>query len=726
MENNNLLNTVPEEENTSMKDQNADTIQPIINTEEPTNSNEFEVAEELESAKEELLKEQIIAEPSVDLEIIDELDQKEIEIPAIEPVISLETSDNETSEIIPEVIVNEVVEIEELPQPITNPIAEISHETQAEELISQIEAEEIDEIDEEDDSQLQFNKEDIEIMSLEQLVELLEKTVVHKVEKIKSKVSVIRNCFTVKIREEKNIIKEAFLANGGVLEEYIDEPTAVENRFNEAFKIYKAQKARLNEQIEKQKNENVALKTELLASLKELIESDEPLKKTYDSFKEIQETWKKIGPVPQSEVNNLWQNYHFYVERFFDKVKINKELRDLDLKKNLEQKIQLCEKVEELLLETSINKTFKLLQQYHEEWKEIGPVMDDKKEEIWERFKTASDTINLRRKEHYEEIQGELQNNYSAKLVLCEKAEEITLKDCNSINEWNNASEEVTELLKVWKTLGPAPKKLNDEIWERFKSKLDLFFANKKAFLQKIKDHQLNSYNLKINLCLEAESIATRTDWKKATEELLKLQKEWKEIGSVPKKYSDQIWKRFRIACDAFFAAKSTHFSSQHEHEDDNLKAKEDLLLKIQAFEMGNDRNENLNTLKEFQRQWMEIGHVPTQEKDRLYLSFKNLVNKHWEILKASSSDNRANNYKSYVNELIDSPDGNQAIEKERRFLQNKVTKLREDAALWENNLGFFANSKNAIVLKQEFEKKIELAKLEIKSIEEKIKLLHK
>jgi len=672
MENTNTLNTVPEEENQPITEINADTL--------------------------EIKEEPIIDEP------IDE--------PLIEPTAIVENIEAT------EVVVETIPEI----------ASSIEEEVNAH--IEQIEAkqEEIEEEDEldEDESQIEFNAEEVEQMSIEQLVELIEATVVHKIEKTKSIISAIRTSYTNKLRDEKNAKKQAFIEQGGVVEDFIDEPTALEYRYNEAFKKFKLEKARINEKIEKQKIENVQIKNELLEKLKVLVDSTDLLKTTYDSFKEIQEAWKKVGPVPQSEINNLWQNYHFYVERFFDKVKINKELRDLDLKKNLEQKIQLCEKVEELLLETSINKSFKLLQQYHDEWKSIGPVTDDKKEEVWERFKNASDTINQRRKEHYEELQSELLNNYNAKLLLCEKAEEITAKEWNTIKEWNDVSEDVTELLKVWKTLGPAPKKLNDEVWEKFKSKLDLFFANKKAFLQKVKESQLNNYNLKINLCHEAEAIIERTDWKKATEDLLKLQKEWKEIGSVPKKYSDQIWKRFRAACDAFFAAKSTHFSSQFEHEDENLKTKEELLEKIKAFEMGTNRNENLNTLKDFQRQWMEIGHVPAQDKDRLYKSFKELVNKHWETLKTTSSETKTNNYKSYVNELYESGGGNQAIEKEKRFLQNKLTKLKEDITIWENNLGFFSNSKNAQLLIQEFNKKIDLAKNEAKEIEDKIKLLQK
>lgn len=673
-----MLNTVPEEENSLQMEVNADTQEPI----EPQQS-EQPVAEEIKIGKP-------VEEPATAEAIVPEM--------VIEPTIAEE-------------------EKTELPVD----MEASKHIREIEETVNDEEDE-----DDEDENQLQFDVEEIDNMTIEELVELLETTVTHKVEKIKAKVAAIRNSYSSKVRLEKNAKKQAFIDNGGNIEDYKDEPTALEYRYEEAFKTYKTNKNRLNELLEKQKQENVALKTELLTKLKELIDSDEPLKKTYDSFKEIQDTWKKIGPVPQSEINNLWQNYHFYVEKFFDKVKINKELRDLDFKKNLEQKIQLCEKVEELLLETSINKSFKLLQQYHEEWKSIGPISDDKKEEVWERFKNASDTINQRRKEHYEEIQGELQNNYNAKLVLCDKAEDLTAKEWSTIKEWNDASEEVTELLKVWKTLGPAPKKLNDEVWEKFKSKLDFFFASKKAFLQKVKENQLNNYNLKIDICLQAEAIKDRTDWKKATEDLLALQKEWKEIGSVPKKYSDQIWKRFRAACDSFFEAKSAHFSNQHEHEDENLKAKEELLEKIKAFEMSDDRNANLNTLKEFQRQWMEIGHVPTQEKDRLYKTFKELVNKHWEVLKATSAEHRSNNYKNYVNDMLEHSDGGQVLDKERRFLQNKMTKLREDIAIWENNLGFFSNSKNAQILIQEFEKKIELAKQELKNIEDKIKILQK
>ncbi len=699
MENENTLNTVPNED-----------TQPILDVNTDTNANTGETNDGIapEIITPEIIAEEIVAEEIVAEEII-EKPEEVVEVEAIEEPVKAE-------ETIPETVESPVVE----------DVPVIADTTVATEIVEEKTEEKVEEEDEEDDSYSEFSMEAIDHMSPEELVVLLEETVKHKAEKIKSKVSAIRNSFSAKTREEKAAKKQLFIDNGGVAEEYTDEPTALENRFNEAFKIYKSEKARLNEILEKQKIENVAIKNELLAKLKDLVESNDLLKTTYDSFKEIQETWKKVGPVPQSEINNLWQNYHFYVERFFDKVKINKELRDLDLKKNLEQKIQLCEKVEELLLENSINKSFKLLQQYHDEWKAIGHVIEDKKEEIWERFKNASDTINLRRKDHYEEMQTEFLGNYNAKLVLCDKAEEITIREWNTIKEWNDVSEEVSELLKVWKTLGPAPKKLNDEVWETFKSKLDLFFANKKAFLQKVKESQLNNYNLKINLCNEAESIATRTDWKKATEDLLKLQKEWKDIGSVPKKYSDQIWKRFRAACDGFFAAKSAHFSSQFEHEDENLKLKEELLEKIKSFEMGDNRNENLNTLKEYQRQWMEIGHVPAQDKDRLYKSFKELINAHWEILKASASETRSSNYKSYVNDLMDNGDGNHAVEKERRFLQNKLTKLKEDISIWENNLGFFAVSKNAQLLIQEFNKKIENAKLEVKEIEEKLKIIQK
>ena len=352
-------------------------------------------------------------------------------------------------------------------------------------------------------------------------------------------------------------------------------------------------------------------------------------------------------------MNNLWQNYHFYVEKFFDILRINRELKDLDLKKNLEQKIKLCEQAESLLLQDSVKQSFKELQDLHEKWKEIGPVPEDKKEELWERFKNASDQINQRRREHYEQIYAEQQNNYNAKVVLCEKAEEFTAQPATNAKEFNAISDQLTELLKVWKTLGAAPPKVNEEIWNRFKGTLDKFFEKKKEFFGKIKDEQQTNYNMKVNLAIRAEAIAKRTDWRAATDEILQLQKEWKEIGATSRKHSEAIWKRFRSACDQFFEAKSNYFNNAQEIEAENLKKKEELIERLKNHAFGADRNENLEAIKAYQREWTEIGFVPKKEKDRIYAAYREALDQRFADLKISAEDRKRDNYRSRINNIL-------------------------------------------------------------------------
>ncbi len=513
-------------------------------------------------------------------------------------------------------------------------------------------------------------------------------------------------------------------AENGAAEEQLTEEQLLDKRFHAAFAKYKENKQKYIDRLEQQKADNLAAKQNLLDKLKVLIDSEISLKEIYDQFKAIQEEWKGIGPVPQANTTEIWQNYHFYVEKFFDKVRINKELRELDLKKNLESKIALCEKTEALLLEPSIFESFSLLQQYHNDWKEIGPVPEDKKEEIWARFKNASDLINQKRREHYEQMAQEQENNYQAKLALCLRAEEVTKIDFSSMKQMNEAGNIASELLKTWRTIGPAPKQHNDEIWNRFKNTLDNFFERKKESMQKIKDEQLDNYNRKVNLCIEAEAIAQRKDWKKATEELLNLQKEWKSIGFVAKKQSDAIWKRFRKACDDFFAAKKEYFSNIEANEQDNMAKKEELIRKVAETPLAATREENLNIIKSFQREWTEIGYTPIAEKERLWKAFRAAIDQRFDQLRANESEMRKNNYQQHIQNILEDDNSSDALKKERKFLQNKIAQLTEDVTLWSNNLGFFASSKNADLLKAQFEKKIESAKDEIRQLEEKLKLL--
>ncbi len=559
----------------------------------------------------------------------------------------------------------------------------------------------------------------------EQLVDLLKElvdneTVVH----IKNRVAAIKLAFAPLNKAYQDEQFEEFLTAGGNKDEYQSVDDQIAANYRKYINKYREKRQKYQDEQEAVKLKNLALKQDILEELRKLIDTDETLKQTHDEFKVLQDRWKSIGDVPRGEINNLWQNYHFLVEKFFNKVKINRELRMLDLKRNLEQKIELCEKVEELLVDTSITDSFKKLQQYRELWRTIGPVPSDKNEEIWARFCNAAEQIDQRRRDFYDQRNEEMDKNLLAKTALCEKAEELTAKQLESMNAWNEISNELNDMLKVWKTIGPVPKEMNEEIWVRFKSTLDKFFENKKEYFEKLKGEQANNYNLKVDLCLQAEAIAKRDDWKKATEELLKLQEDWKKIGSVSKKLSDKVWIRFRSACDEFFERKAKYYSEIKGNEMENLAKKREIIEKVKQFEFGEDKNENLAVIKDFQRQWVEIGHVPIAEKDKLYKEFRDTINAHFEKLKISVRETQETIYRERLKNVADG-DVTKFVSEEKRELQDKIQKLKADLILWENNLGFLANSKQANILKEEFEKKMQSARQQIALLEAKLKILN-
>ncbi len=559
-----------------------------------------------------------------------------------------------------------------------------------------------------------------------QLIEILEETVQDTdVVKIKDKVVSIKSNFLRICKEEREQEMEQFILDGGDKENYEHVEDPLEIRFRAAFNIFRNNKIKYNESLEEQKVANLQQKNAILEELKQLINSEETLKKTYDEFRALQDKWKEIGQVPAGEITNLWNNYHFLIEKFYDKVKINRELRDLDLKKNLEAKIELCEKTEELLLEKSVTKAFKLLQKYHDEWKEIGPVPQEKKDEIWERFKNTTDKINQIRREHYSKIQDEQQANLDAKIAICEKIEELLNDSINSIGAWQKKSNEVNELFKVWKSIGPAQKKQNDEIWNRFKGSMDSFFSNKKEFFSKLKEQQIDNYNRKIQLCVEAEALAESKEWKKATDQIKKLQEEWKKIGPVPKRHSDKIWKRFRSACDTFFTSKSEHFSGIKGVEEENLRLKRELLERISAYEIQKERSANMEAIKGFQREWMAIGYVPMKYKESTQNEYRKLIDGLFDKMKATENEISTAEYRNMVEGMKDDPESRDKVRKERNILTNKITKLREEIIVLENNIGFFSNSKQSELMRAEYEKKINRAKNEVKVLETKLRILN-
>jgi len=567
---------------------------------------------------------------------------------------------------------------------------------------------------------------DFNDLNKQELVELIEEVVGDKdITKIKKQVALIKVAFYHRNKEDLESKLQAFVASGGKEDEFEHVHDPLENRFDQAFSIYKHNKAKYAESLEKEKQLNLAKKLEILEDLKELINSEETLKKTYDEFKILQDKWKAAGLVPSNELNDLWQNYHFLVERFFDKVRINKELRDLDLKKNLELKIELCGKAEELLSEDSVLKSFKLLQQFHDEWREIGPVPREMKDEVWERFKAATDKINQSRREHYKELHDEQQVNYEAKELLCEQIESFLAEnEPASVKEWQRATDKLNELLTLWKSIGRAPKVHNDEVWKRFKTSLDQFYAAKRSFFSSLKEQQLDNYNRKLDLCVSAEAIKLSDDWKRTTKELINLQKEWKEIGPVPRKHSDKIWKRFRSACDEFFKRKSDFYKNSHHEEEDNLKKKQVIIESILNFGVKDDKKENLEALKAFQKEWLEIGHVPFHEKDVIFAKYKEAFDKLMNKLGLSHTEISNRGFKSRLEVFKNTPDGEHRLLRERSQMLAKLNKLKDDIILWENNIGFFSNSKQSNVLKAEFEKKIDRAKSDLEGLKQKIKMI--
>ncbi len=563
-------------------------------------------------------------------------------------------------------------------------------------------------------------------MSRDELVETVGELVNHEdVNHIRKHIGFIKASYRKLLRDENMATYEQRLGKDDTSEEAEAPADKLTERFDAAFATYKEKKAAHDKALEKDMQENLQAKEQILEELRKLIDSEEELKKTYDHFNSLQEQWRAAGPVPRGSKGTLWNNYHFLVEKFFDKVNINKELKDLDLKKNLETKTELSEKAEELLLETSITKSFQQLQKLHEAWKETGPVPKDKKDELWDRFKAATDKLNKRRQEHYESLREEQNKNYAAKLVLCEKAQELIVNLPETPRQWQQRTEAINELFKVWKTIGFAPKKVNSEVWNRFRTSLDTFFSSKKEFFKKYKDQQKENYNLKLNLCLQAEALKDSEDWRATTESLIALQKEWKQIGSVPAKFSDKIWKRFREACDTFFNRKSGHFANIGGQQEENLKKKQELIEKIKTQVYSDDNKENLEILKDFQRQWMDIGHVPIKQKDKIQIEFRKAIDEQFDKLKLNKKAKSTLSFRSKIENLKAAPNAGNIIQKEKNILVNKIKNLEGDIKVLENNVGFFASSQKADVLKAEFENKIDKAKNEIAILKEKMRILN-
>jgi hypothetical protein len=541
---------------------------------------------------------------------------------------------------------------------------------------------------------------------------------------IRGDVDRIKVLYYKKLKQEAEERKNKFLEGGGKMEEYRAWIDPSEARVKHLLEKYKEKKSDFNKVQEAEKFENLKKKYDIIDKIKELVNREESINKTFHEFRSLQNEWHSTGIVPQSALKDLWDNYHHNVEIFYDYIKINKELRDLDLKKNLEAKVFLCEKAEELLLEPNPVNAFRFLQDFHNQWREIGPVPQESKNEIWERFKEATSQINKRHHEYFEKQKDEQRKNLDAKIALCEEVEAINLLDVKNFREFDEKADKVVALQKMWRTLGFAPKKQNNKVYQRFRDACDNFFEKKRGFYADNKEIQQNNLQLKIDLCIQAEALQESTDWKVTSDALIKLQKEWKEIGPVPRKQSEKSWKRFRKACDRFFERKTEHFAELDTSYEDNLKAKIAVIEELENFEPGTDIQAAFEKLKEMQRKWTEIGFVPFNKKDEITNRYRNALNKEFDKLKIGDDDKSILKYRTKLDNLKTNPKSSRKIRNERDKFFTKIKQLESDIVLWENNIGFFAKSKNADTMIREVEDKIESAKKMIKMLEEKVKMI--
>ncbi len=478
---------------------------------------------------------------------------------------------------------------------------------------------------------------------------------------------------------------------------------AIEEGFKSLYLTYKKERAEYNREQEKEREENLAAKQQVIEDLKALVDTQEDVSSSFPAFREIQNRWREIGPVPAQNFRNLNDTYQFLVEKFYDMVKINRDLRDLDFKKNLEAKEAFCQEAERLAENENVVDAFRELQKLHEQWKEFGPVAKEFREEIWDRFKAATAVINKKYQAYFEGQKEKFAENLQAKTALCEKVEAFAAQEIASSNEWNAISKKIEDIQKEWRSIGFASKKDNQKIYDRFRAACDAFYGRKRDFYSQYKDSMNENLDKKLAIIEKAEALKESKDWKKTTDLFINLQKEWKEIGAVPRKKSEQLWKRFRAACDAFFDAKAKEGKADNEFYA-NLKAKRALIEEIQAFE-GSDEA----AMQDFAARWQAIGFVPFKEKE-------NIAKAYAEAMKAKFPSFGARPQRGGRAGAPKAP------KSEKDLLVDQYKALQQDIVTYENNIGFFAQSKNAEPLIKQMQERIDAAKQQLKELEGKIR----
>ena len=552
-------------------------------------------------------------------------------------------------------------------------------------------------------------------LSKEEILSKLSDLVEVSVEESRSEIESLKQAYYKIRRNEVEELKKTFLENGGDEKDFSAPVDEIETQIKNLLNVYKEKRAALVAEEERVKEANYALKLQLIEQLKQLTESQEDFNKLYNDFKDIQNRWKEVKAVPQEFANELWKNYQIYSEKFYDIIKINNQFRDYDFKKNLELKTALCETVEKLEEEPDIISAFHQLQKLHQQWKEIGPVSKELREELWTRFKNASTAINKKHQAHFEGLKSREQENLDAKTAICEEIEAIDMDALKTFKDWEEMNKQVIALQEKWKTIGFAPKKANVKIFERFRAACDAYFNRKNDFYKAIKNDMERNLELKKALCEKAEALKDSTDWKDSTDKLIALQKEWKTIGSVARKHSDTIWKRFISACDYFFEQKNKNVSSQKSVEQDNLAAKKQLIEKVNSLDESLKADQAVSVLKGLIAEWNTIGHVPFKEKDKIYKEFHDAVDKQFDRLKVGQAERKMQSFRSSITDMNSGEKGKNKLYGERERLMRYYERLKTEVQTYENNIGFLSvSSKGGSGLVKEMERKIENLKEEM------------
>lgn len=608
--------------------------------------------------------------------------------------------------------------------PVSQPAGDVQQEDEIETAeTTEVEAEAAVEKEEQDVPE--SKSADLQALSREQLVAHLKQLLTLEIEAIKDEVEHIKLLFYKKLKADNEESKKSFLESGGEEHDYKPVKDGLDEELKTLLNEYKTKKAALIAKTEADKENNLIQKQHILDRMKVLVESNDDVSSHINEFRELQKKWKTIGQVPQEHVNDLWKSYAAFQESFWDLIKINNELREYDFKKNLELKTVICEAAERLDEEADVISAFHQLQKLHDEWRETGPVAREFREEIWNRFKAASAVINRKHQGHFDEIRKIEEDNLVAKTALCEKIEAFDFSSLNSYKAWDEATKTIMGWQEEWRTIGFAPRKSNHKIFDRYRAACDAFFNAKAEFYKASKNVLSDNLEKKKALCEQAEKLKDSTDWKETSETLIRLQKEWKTIGPVAKKYSDEVWKRFISACDYFFEQKQKNTSGQRTEELENLTKKKELIAKINELDAVADKTpaEVLTTLREYIARWNETGHVPFRDKDKIYKEYRSAVDKMFEKLNVDANQRRLDTFKTNLKDM--STKGENKLLREREKLMRAYEHLKSEIATYENNIGFLTSTnKKGSGLIKEMERKIEALKEEAALIEQKITLI--